>query len=96
MRTVRFRLTGPSAQVQAVLKRVESIEDVDRVEEVGDSGSHLRDDSSSLSLPDDIGTSDFHDIEVHATSDAVARAVQGEVERAVRELGIVAEFVDTF
>jgi hypothetical protein len=94
MRTIRFRVTGPIDPVQALLKRISSIDDIDRVEEVADTGSHLREDSTSLNLPDDLGHTDFHDIEVHALSDTVARAVKREVERATRDLGLVAEFVD--
>jgi hypothetical protein len=97
MRTVRFRLTGPADSVDALMKQLESLEEVDRVEEVADDqGEHMREDSSSLDLPDDVGHSDFHDIEVHARSDAVARGVVREVERAAREYGLVAEFVDEF
>ncbi|HEU4663598.1 MAG TPA: hypothetical protein VFS55_06180 [Dokdonella sp.] len=96
MRTVRFRLTGPDDAVQALLKRIDAIEEIDRVEEVADSGTHVRDDSSSLDLPDDIGGSDFHDIEVHARSDAVARMAMREVELAARELELVVEFLDEF
>jgi len=96
MRTVRFRVTGPEDPVQALLKRIGALDDIDRVEEVADNGAHLREDSSSLDLPDDVGRSDFHDIEVHALSDAVARGVVREVERAAREYGLVTEFVDEF
>ncbi|HEY6940581.1 hypothetical protein [Dokdonella sp.] len=96
MRTVRFRVTGPDDSVQALLKRVDAIEEIDRVEEVADNGTHVREDSSSLDLPDDTAHSDFHDIEVHALSDAVARLVMREVELAAREYGLVAEFVDEF
>ena len=71
MRTIRFRVTGPIDPVQALLKRISSIDDIDRVEEVADTGSHLREDSTSLNLPDDLGHTDFHDIEVHALSDTV-------------------------
>jgi hypothetical protein len=96
MRTVRLRVTGAEDPVLALLKRIESMDDGDRGEEGGDSGPHLRDDSSSANLVDDIGATDFHDIEVHATSDAVARTVQAEIARASRELGLVAEFVEAF
>jgi hypothetical protein len=96
MRTVRFRVTGADDPVQAMLKRIAALDDVDRIEEVADNGAHLREDSSSFELPDDVGRSDFHDIEVHALSDAVARDVVREVERAARDLGLVAEFVDEF
>lgn len=96
MRTVRFRITGPDDPVQALLKRIEALDDIDRIEEVADNGAHLREDSSSLDLPDDVGRSDFHDIEVHALSHAVAQAVMREVERSARDFGLVAEFVDEF
>ena len=69
MRTVRFRMTGPAVAIERVRSMLESIDEVDRIEEVADQVEHLRDDSSSLGLVDDVGA-DFHDIEVHAQSEA--------------------------
>jgi hypothetical protein len=95
VRTVRFRLTGASAPVERVLATLESIDGVDRIEEVADLGDHLRDDSSSRGLVDDVGA-DFHDVEVHAQSDVVAGEVRDRVILAARAAGVTAEFVDRF
>lgn len=95
MRTIRFRLDGKSDRIQDMRALLREIDGVDRVEEVADEGEHLRDDSSSAGLSDDIG-SDFHDIEVHAMSAAAAERVHDRVVAAARELGLVAEFLDRF
>ena len=91
MRTIRFRLTGPVAKADAMIAKLHAIDDVDRVEEVADQ-MHVRDDSSSLDLPDD-DNGDFHDIEVHAQSAAGAAEVRSRAEAAARDLGVAVEFV---
>lgn len=95
MRIVRFRLTGDRVAVERVMKTLESVEHVDRIEEVADQGDHLRDDSSSLGLVDDVGA-DFHDVEVHAQSDAAAADVRDRLVLAARSTGVALEFVDRF
>jgi len=95
VRTVRFRLTGDAVSVQRVLSLLESIDKIDRIEEVADQGEHMRDDSSSLGLVDDVGN-DFHDVEVHAQSDAAAEEVRDRLLLAARSIGIGVEFVDRF
>lgn len=95
MSIVRFRLTGDATAVERVMKALESLEHVDRIEEVADQGSHLRDDSSSLGLVDDLGT-DFHDVEVHAQSDAAAADVRDRLVLAARSTGVALEFVERF
>jgi hypothetical protein len=94
MRTIRFRLTGPSAKADAMIAALHAIDAVDRVEEVADQ-MHVRDDSSSLLLPDD-DSGDFHDIEVHAQSAAGAVKVRDCAEAAARDLGVAVEFVEDF
>lgn len=96
VRTIRFRLTGDAASVERVLGLLESIDKVDRIEEVADQGDHLRDDSSSLGLVDDVGNSDFHDIEVHAQSDAAAEEVRNRLVLATRSVDVGIEFVERF
>ncbi|MBO9662865.1 hypothetical protein [Dokdonella sp.] len=95
MSIVRLRLTGPAIAVERVMKTLESLEHVDRIEEVGDQQSHLRDDSTSLGLVDDLGT-DFHDVEVHAQSDSAAADVRDRLVLAARSTGVALEFVDRF
>ena len=96
MRTVRFRLTGDAVSVERVLSLLESIDKVDRIEEVADQSDHLRDDSNSLGLVDDVGNDDFHDIEVHAQSDAAAEEVRDRIVLAARGIGVGVEFVESF
>jgi hypothetical protein len=95
MGTVRFRLTGEAGAVQSTLTAIREVDDVDLIEEVGDLGPHLRDDSSSAGSDEDTG-GDFHDIEVHAMTSRAAIDVRACVERAARAQGIALEFVDRF
>ena len=102
MRTIRFRLTGTQNDVHTMLARLRDLDDVDRVEEVADQ-MHVRDDTSSLGLPDDsgfvAGTSngtDFHDIEAHATNANAGEALRNRAAMAARDLGVAVEFVDDF
>lgn len=95
MSIVRFRLTADAVSAERILKVLESMEHVDRIEEVADPGGYLRDDSSSLGLVDDLGT-DYHDIEVHARSDAAATDIRDQLVLAARSIGAVLEFVDRF
>lgn len=95
MRIVRFRITGDDAAVRSVLKALESMDDVDRIEEVADQGDHLRDDSSSLGLVDDVGA-DFHDVKVHARNAAAADEVHDRLILATRVAGVAVEFVERF
>lgn len=95
MSLVRCRLTGPDAAVEQVMKTLESLDHVDRIEEVADQSDHLRDDSSSLGLVDDLGA-DFHDVEIHAQSEAGAADVRDRLVLAARSTGVALEFVDRF
>ena len=95
MRIVRFRITGDEVAVRSVLKALESMDDVDRIEEVADQGDHLRDDSSSLGLVDDVGA-DFHNVEVHARSADTADEVHDRLILATRMAGVAVEFVERF
>jgi hypothetical protein len=102
MRTIRFRLTGTQNAVDTMLATLRELDHVDRVEEVADQ-MHVRDDSSSLDLPDDSGFvagtakgTDFHDIEAHATSAAAGDELRGRAAIAARDLGVALEFVDEF
>jgi hypothetical protein len=95
MRTLRFRVTGPEQAFGAMMATLTGLDHVDRVEEIGDLMSGMRDDSSSADLVDD-DRGDSHDIEVHATSDRGADAVRNVVETRAMELGIAVEFASEF
>jgi len=102
MRTIRFRLTGMQNDVDSMLAQLRELDHVDRVEEVADQ-MHVRDDSSSLGLPDDSGFAagtrngtDFHDIEAHATNASAGETLRNRAEIAARDLGVAVEFVEEF
>ncbi len=92
--TLRFRFDGDADRVGTLVSMVRSMENIDRVVEVGTDVPHLRDDSSSAGLSDDRG--DFHDVEVHAVDRDAAELARDLVEVAARDLGVVVEYVDRF
>lgn len=94
MPIVRFRLSGTDAQASAMITALHELDHVDRVEEVADQ-MHMRDDTSSLGLPDDEGA-DFHCIEAHATTTRSAGELRDIVEMAARDLSAAVEFVERF
>ncbi|MGH8189985.1 MAG: hypothetical protein ACREP2_00880 [Rhodanobacteraceae bacterium] len=95
MCTLRFRFDGDAEQISTLVAMMRSMDNVDRVVEVGTDAPHMREDSSSAGLSDDIG-GDFHDVEVHATDREGAELVRDLVEVAARDLGVVVEYVDRF
>jgi hypothetical protein len=94
--TLRFRFDGESGQVATLVAMMRSMDNVDRVVEVGDETAHMRDDSSSAGLSDDDVRSDFHVVEVHAIDRDSAERARDLVEVAARDLGVVVEYVDRF
>ncbi|HJP98043.1 MAG TPA: hypothetical protein VJ862_05710 [Rhodanobacteraceae bacterium] len=93
--TLRFRFDGEAERVLTLLEMMRSMDNVDRVVEVGTDIPHMRDDSSSAGLSDDTG-GDFHDVEVHAVDRDAAEHARDLVEIAARDLGLVVEYVDRF
>lgn len=93
--TIRFRLDGDSDRVAQLVDMLHSMDNIDRVVEVGTETPHMQEDSSSAGLSDDIG-GDFHDVEIHALDQDAADLAHDRVEVAARDLGVVVEFVDRF
>lgn len=94
--TLRFRFDGEGEQVATLMAMMRSMDNVDRVVEVGTDIPHMREDSSSAGLSDDDIRSDFHDVEVHAVDRDAAELARDLVEVAARDLGVVVEYVDRF
>ena len=95
MPVVRMRLTGDSAAVDNLLKVIEGMESLKHMEEVGNTSDHMREDSSSAGLTEDMG-GDFHDIKMHFETSAEADHARDAVAVASRASDIVVEFVDRF
>lgn len=95
MPVIRARLTGDSAAVESLLKVIEGMENLKHMEEVADQVPHMRDDSSSAGLTDDIG-SDFHDVKMHFATSVEAEQARDLVEVASRSSGVVVEFLNRF
>lgn len=93
--TLRFRFDGDGEQVATLVAMMRSMDNLDRVVEVGTDVPHMREDSSSAGLSDDT-RGDFHDIEVHALDPDGAEQARDLVEVAARDLGVVVEYVDRF
>jgi hypothetical protein len=96
MTTIRFRATGPQTGFDALMAALEGVDGVERVEELADLMPHMDDDdSSSAGLPDDIGASDVHDVEVEVAS-PYAETVTATVDDVAARYGLVIEYVDDF
>lgn len=95
MPTLRFRLTGDDSASHAMVTTLSGLDHVDRVEEVIDQMSGMRDDSSSLDLSDD-DRGGTHSIELHAPHVSDVENAQAVVERRARELGVAVEFTEDF
>ncbi|HZP66026.1 MAG TPA: hypothetical protein VFB32_06930 [Rudaea sp.] len=95
MPVLRFRLTGSRNSADAVLAEINGIDGLERVEEVDDEMGDLRDDSTSLELPDDLGADVFR-IEVEAPHAATLARVHDTIEIAARDSEAAVEFVERF
>lgn len=96
MRTLRFRVDGEPDRVGTLVALARGLDDIDRVEEVADVGSHMDEDSSSAGLSDDTAHADFHDIEMHALNARAAEDARGRIQTLARELGVVVEWLERF
>ncbi|MEP6483127.1 MAG: hypothetical protein ABJB01_01675 [Rudaea sp.] len=71
------------------------VDELERVEEVDDEIPTLRDDSTSLELPDDLGSSVFR-IEIETPHKKTLDRVRDVIEMSTRDLDAAVEFVDEF
>jgi hypothetical protein len=96
MTTIRLRATGPQTGFDALMAALEGVDGVERLEELADLMPHMDDDdSSSAGLPDDIGASDVHDVEVEVAS-PYAESVTATADGIAAQYGLVIEYVDDF
>jgi hypothetical protein len=95
MPVMRIRLTGSRNTADALIARLNSIDALERVEEVDDEMDDLRDDSTSLQLPDDLG-SEVYRIEVETPHQHTLARVHDMVEVTARDLDAAVEFVERF
>lgn len=96
MPVLRLRITGGRNAVDSILAQLHGIDKIDRLEEVDDEISDMRDDSSSADSPDDNPGSDVHRIELHTTDAASREQIHDAIEIAARDLDAAVEFVDRF
>ena len=96
MTTIRLRATGPRSGFDALMAALEGVDGVERSEELADLMPHMDDDdSSSAGLPDDIGASDVHAVEVEVAS-RYADTVRATANDIGARYGLVLEYVDDF
>lgn len=95
MPVMRIRLTGNRKSADALLARLNGIDALERVEVVDDEIEDLRDDSTSLQLPDDLG-SEIYRIEVETPHSSTLARVHDVVEMSARDLDAAVEFVERF
>ena len=95
MPILRLRVTGNRDAADAIMAMLNSVDQLERVEEVDDEMSTLRYDSTSLELPDDLGASVYR-IEVETPHRATLDRVHDLIEMKSRDLDAAVEFVDRF
>lgn len=95
METLRFILTANEDVTRQVINRVESLRDIEHVEEVRGLMSGMRDDSSSAGLFAE-QEAEVHSIEVEAPDLAAAGRVRETVEACAHQLDAAVEWVDRF
>lgn len=91
MRMLRFRVTGSEEAFLRLRAALESVDHLDRLEEIDDLMPGIRDDSSSLDLPSD-EAGEGHVLEAHVTSDAAWERLRAVLENRAMELGLAVEF----
>jgi hypothetical protein len=95
MPMIRFRLTGSRIDADAVITALHGINHVERVEEIDDPMSGMREDSSSSeSVSDSEGQ--VYRIEVDTPNDEVADLVRGSAEVIAHDRDAGIEFTDEF
>ena len=96
MSILRFRVSGSHAAVNEIISRLHGVDNVERVEEVDDEISDMRDDSSSAdSAADDAGV-EVHRIEVETQRASINERVHDLMELSARDLDVAVEIVDRF
>lgn len=92
MSTLRLRITGTEDDVRAINNLLQSLEGIERVEEIDDLMPHLDDeDSSSAGLSDDEGPG-THELEVEAGNEDTTQKVRDAVQQLARDLEVFVEF----
>ncbi len=95
MSILRFRVTGSNDSIDAIVARLNGIEQLERVEEVDDEIPDMRDDSSSSELADDMGEP-MRRILVETPHASMNERVHDMLEVSARDLDVAIEFVDRF
>ncbi|ALN56785.1 hypothetical protein [Lysobacter enzymogenes] len=92
MPLLRLRITGNDDDARAIGNLLNSLDGIERVEEVADLMPHMDDaDSSSAGLPDDTGPG-VHELEIDAPNAATANKVREAVEALAFDLDVLVEF----
>lgn len=95
MPILRLRVTGTRTAADEIMATLNGVDELERVEEVDDEIPTLRDDSTSLELPDDLGSSVFR-IEIETPHKKTLDRVRDVIEMSTRDLDAAVEFVDEF
>ena len=95
MTTVRFRLIASEDDTQDLMNYLQSIDDIERVEEVADLMPYMDHDDTSSGLSDDSGPG-LHRVELEAPDDDIANHVRDVAQERAYRSGMTIEFVDRF
>ncbi len=96
MPLVRFRLIASEDDTQDLMNFLQSVDDIERVEEVDDMMKHMDDDDSSSAGLSDLAGPGLHCVEAEAPDDEIADKLRDLAQEVAYRKGMTIEFVDRF
>ena len=94
MPMLRLRLTGTPDDARAMINLVQSLDGIERVEEIDDLMPHMDDEDSSSAGLSDVAGPNVHALEIRAPNASTAQKVRTAAEALAFDLDAVVEFED--
>jgi hypothetical protein len=92
MAMIKMRMTGKADDIRTISNLLQSLDDIEHVEEISDLMPHMDDPDSSSAGLSDLGGPNMHEIEVDAPNQATARRVREAVHALAFDLEVLVEF----
>jgi hypothetical protein len=92
MAMIKMRMTGKADDIRTISNLLQSLDDIEHVEEISDLMPHMDDPDSSSAGLSDLGGPNMHEIEVDAPNQATARRVREAVQALAFDLEVLVEF----
>lgn len=94
MPILRIRVTASDDVTRALIDRLQSLPDIERVEEIDDLMPHMDDEDSSSAGLSDLEGPGLHLIEIETTDEVVVDRARDLAEATAFDSGALLEFVD--